>query len=154
MAAVDSLDPAARTAFGVPAEWWFGIRHRVRWSEVDPFAHANHAAYLEWFEEARNRYLEAVGLPPLSPTTPGPVMARLEVDYRRPLGYGDEVLVTARTAVMRRTSLTMEYAVWRDGPVATCTARVVLVVNATGERVPIPPAVREAILARDGAREE
>jgi acyl-CoA thioester hydrolase len=150
----EDFDPSAGAEFGVEGGWTFGIRHRVRWSEVDPFAHANHAAYLEWFEAVRNRYLEAVGLPPLSATAPGPVMVRLEVDYRRPLGYGDLVLVTARTRAMRRTSLTMEYGVWRDGLVAACTARLILMVNATGERVPIPAAVREAILARDGARQE
>jgi acyl-CoA thioester hydrolase len=148
------LDDAARAAFGVEPGWTFGIVHRVRWSEVDPFEHANHAAYLEWFEEARNRYLEAVGLPPLSPATPGPVMTRLEVAYVRPLRYGDEVLVTARTVALRRTSLRMEYAAWHEGRAASCTAILVLVVNATGERTPIPAAVRAAILARDGATEE
>src|SRR5215468_8368013 len=56
--------------FGVDAGWSFAIRHRVRWSECDPFRHAGHRAYFEWFEEARNRYLEAVGLAPLSPVTP------------------------------------------------------------------------------------
>ena len=134
--------------------WSFGIRHRVRWSEVDAFGHVNHAAYLEWFEEARNHYLEAAGLPPLSATTPGPVLIRLEAQYRKPLAYPDEVLVTARTTALRRTSVTMEYAVWRDGLVATCLAVFVLMVAATGERTPIPPAVRAAMLARDGAREE
>jgi YbgC/YbaW family acyl-CoA thioester hydrolase len=148
------LDDATRAAFGVPAGWGFGLRHRVRWSEVDPFGHANHAAYLEWFEEARNRYLEAVGLPPLSPTTPGPVLARVEVDYRQPLAYGREVLVTARAVALRRTSLTMEYAVWSDGLAARCVARIVLMVSATGERTPIPPAVRQRLLAADGPREE
>lgn len=148
------LDDGTRTAFGVEPGWAFGIRHRVRWSEVDGFGHANHAAYLEWFEEARNRYLEAAGLPRLSPGTPGPVLARVEVDYHRPLAYGEEVLITARTLAMRRTSLTMEYAVWRDGRVASCTARLVLIRAATGERVPIPPELRAALRARDGAREE
>ena len=85
---------------------------------MDAFGHANHTAYLEWFEEARNHYLEAAGLPPLSATTPGPVLIRLEAQYRKPLAYPDEVLVTARTTALRRTSVTMEYAVWRDGLVA------------------------------------
>ncbi len=121
---------------------------------MDAFGHANHAAYLEWFEEARNHYLEAAGLPPLSATTPGPVLIRVEARYLKPLAYADEVLVTARTTALRRTSVTMEYAVWRDGPAATCAAVFVLMVAATGERTPIPPAVRAAMLARDGAREE
>lgn len=149
-----ALDDATRTAFGVDPGWALAIRHRVRWSEVDPFGHANHAAYLEWFEEARNRYLEAVGLPSLSATTPGPVLMRLEVEYLTPLRYGDETLVTARTVAVRRTSLRMQYAVWRRGLAARCTAVFVLVVNATGERVAIPPDVRAAILACDGAAEE
>ena len=148
------LDERALRAFGVAPGWWFGIRHRVRWSEVDGFGHANHAAYLEWFEEARNRYLETVGLPLHSVTTPGPVMARLEVQYMRSLSYADEILVTARTAALGRTSLSMQYGVWRNGLIAACTATCVLIVNASGERVPIPPAVRAAMVAHDGAREE
>lgn len=151
---VDPLDDATRARFGVEPGWTLGVRHRVRWSEVDAFRHANHAAYVEWFEEARNRYLEAVGLPPLSGTSPGPVLARLEVDYLRPLAYGDEVLVTARTVGLRTTSLTMAYAAWHDGPAARGFARLVLMLDATGGRVPIPPDVRRRIVARDGPVEE
>ena len=149
---MSELDEATRREFGVQGRWWFGVRHRVRWSEVDPFGHANHAAYLEWCEEARNRYLEAVGIPRLSATTPGPVLIRLEVDYRAPLRFGQEVLVTARTESFRRTSLRTEYAVWGAGLAASCTAVFVLMISATGERVAIPEAVRAVLVARDGAR--
>jgi YbgC/YbaW family acyl-CoA thioester hydrolase len=148
------LDDATRQAFGVEPGWWFAMRHRVRWSEVDAFGHANHAAYLEWFEEARNRYLEEVGLPPLSAATPGPVLVQVEARYAKPLAFADEILVTARATALRRTSVTMEYAAWRNGRVASGTAIFVLIVAATGERTPIPPAVREAMRARDGARQD
>ena len=103
-----SGDEAAR--FGIGPGWSFAIRHRVRWSECDPFGQANHRAYFEWFEEARNRYLEAVGLPALSPTSPGPVIAETSIRYDRPLAYTDEVLVSARTVRLGRTSFEMEYA--------------------------------------------
>jgi acyl-CoA thioester hydrolase len=151
---VSPLDDATCAAFGVEPGWWFGIRHRVRWSEVDGFGHANHAAYLEWCEEARNRYLEALGLPPLSLTSPGPVLRRLEMDYRKPLAYPAEILVTARTRTLRRTSWTMHYAVWHAGLAATGTALCVLILNATGERVALPSSLREAMIARDGAHPE
>jgi len=95
-----------------------------------------------------------VGVPPRSPDDPGFVVARIEVDYLRPLAYGDEVLVTARTVALRRTSLTMEYAAWRDGLAARCLTRLVLLIGATGARVPVPEAVRARILARDRARDE
>jgi acyl-CoA thioester hydrolase len=140
--------------FGVDRGWSFAIRHRVRWSECDPFRHANHRAYFEWFEEARNRYLEAAGLPALSAATPGPVMAETGIRYFRPLAYGDEVLVSARTVRLGHTSFEMEYAVWRQGLCAQGRAVLILVVNATGQKTPLPPDLRRAMLARDpGAKE-
>ena len=135
--------------FGVEPGWSFAIRHRVRWSECDPFRHANHRAYFEWFEEARNRYLETAGLPALSAGSPGPVMAETSIRYHRPLAYGDEILVSARTVRLGNTSFEMEYAVWRDGLCALGRAVLILVVNATGEKTPLPSALRRAMLARD-----
>src|SRR5215831_10224737 len=101
--------------YGVEPGWSFAIAHRVRWSECDPFRHANHRAYFEWFEEARNRYLEDVGLPDLSTAKPGPVMASRNIRYFLPLAYGDEVLVRSLNGRLGRTSFEMEYAVWHDG---------------------------------------
>ena len=135
--------------FGVEAGWSFAIRHRVRWSECDPFGHANHRAYFEWFEEARNHYLEAVGLAALSASVPGPVIAETSIRYHRPLAYAEEILVSARTVRIGRTSFEMEYAAWRDGLCALGRAVLTLVVNATGEKTPLPRELRECILARD-----
>jgi acyl-CoA thioester hydrolase len=142
-------DQAEFARFGVEPGWGFAVRHRVRWSECDPFRHANHRAYFEWFEEARNRYLETAGLPELSAGTPGPVMAETGIRYLRPLACGDEVLVTARTVRLGRTSFEMEYAVWRRGLCAQGRAVLILVVNATGEKTPLPEPLRRAMLARD-----
>ncbi|MBV8736272.1 MAG: acyl-CoA thioesterase [Alphaproteobacteria bacterium] len=144
-----AADRAEFARFGIEPGWGFAIRHRVRWSECDPFGHANHRAYFEWFEEARNRYLEDVGLPALSATTPGPVMAETGIRYYRPLAYGNEVLITARTVRLGRTSFEMEYAVWRQGLFAQGRAVLILVVNASGEKTPLPEALRRAMLARD-----
>jgi acyl-CoA thioesterase FadM len=43
----------------------------------------------------------------------------------------------------------MEYAVWRDGLCALGRAVLILVVNATGEKTPLPDELRERILARE-----
>jgi acyl-CoA thioester hydrolase len=137
--------------FGVEPGWSFAIPHRVRWSECDPFRHTSHRAHFEWFEEARNRYLEAVGLAPLSPDTPGPVIAETGIRYHRPLVYADEILVTARTVRLGHTSFDMEYAVWRDGLCALGRAVLILMINNTGEKTPLPPELRERILALDPA---
>jgi YbgC/YbaW family acyl-CoA thioester hydrolase len=137
--------------FGVEPGWSFAVRHRVRWSECDPFGHANHRAYFEWFEEARNCYLEAVGLEPLSPTTPGPVIAETGIRYYRPLAYADEILVSARSVRLGRTSFEMEYAAWRGGLCALGRAVLILIINATGQKVPLSSEMRERIFAREPA---
>ena len=62
--------------------------------------------------------------------------------------YADEILVTARTVRIGCTSFEMEYAVWRDGLCALGRAVLILVVSATGEKTPLPPELRERILAR------
>jgi acyl-CoA thioester hydrolase len=142
-------DAAEMASFGVEPGWAFAIRHRVRWSECDPFGHANHRAYFEWFEEARNRSLETAGLTDWSATTPGPVIAETGIRYRRPLAYGDEILVSARTVRLGHTSFEMEYAVWRHGLCALGRAVLILVVNATGKKTPLPEKLRRAMLARD-----
>jgi len=147
------VSAADRERYRVEPGWSFAIAHRVRWSECDPFGHANHRAYFEWFEEARNCYLEAVGLAPLSPTMPGPVIAETGIRYHRPLAYAEEILVSARTVRLGRTSFEMEYAVWRYGLCALGRAVLILVVNATGEKIPLPPELREQILACDPAVE-
>ena len=148
---VGEAGAAEYARFGVETGWSFAIRHRVRWSECDPFGHTNHRAYFEWFEEARNRYLEAVRLEPLSPTTPGPVIAETGIRYYRPLAYANEILVSARAVRLGRTSFEMEYAVWRDGLCALGRAALILMINATGEKVPLSSEMRESILAREPA---
>ena len=137
--------------FGIESGWSFAIPHRVRWSECDPFGHVNHRAYFEWLEEARNRYLETVGLATLSPNKPGPVIAETSIRYYRPLAYADEILVSARTIRLGHTSFDMDYAVWCEGLCALGRAVLILMVNATGEKTPLPPEVRERILALDPA---
>jgi acyl-CoA thioester hydrolase len=145
----EAVTAAEGAGFNIEPGWSFAIRHRVRWSECDPFGHANHRAYFEWFEEARNRYLEAVGLPPLSLTSPGPVIAETGIRYHRPLSYADEILVSARTVRLGNTSFDMEYAVWRGGLCARGKAVLILVVNATGEKTPLLDQLRERIVARE-----
>lgn len=150
-----TIPEAARVRFGIDSGWHAGMERIVEWSDVDAFRHANHAAFLLWFETARNLYLEAMGLPRHASDTPGPVMMDLRVRYRRPLTYHDSVFVTVRTAAMRRRSLEMDYAAWADnGCSATCTAVLVLMINDTGEKVTIPDAVRASIRALDNPREE
>src|SRR3546814_5410375 len=81
------IDPTQRARFQVDPGWNFGLERLVEWRDVDAFRHANHTSFLLWFEAARNRYLEAMGLPRLSPDGPGPAMMTLEARYLKPLAF-------------------------------------------------------------------
>lgn len=145
------LTDAQRARFGVEGEWGWAMPHVVRWCECDMLGHANHAAYFTWFEDIRTFGFEADGMEPMTASTPGTSIIDLSMRYARALYYRDEILVTGRVLEMRTTSFTMEYGVWRDGLMATCRTVLVLMINATGAKVPIPDSLRQLWSQRDGA---
>jgi acyl-CoA thioester hydrolase len=141
----------ALRGFGVEGAWAMTRRHSIRWSECDLYGHVNNAAYLVLCEDLRVAHWSSLG-GQFGGAHPGPVVASLEARFQRSLGFEDEVLLTLRPGAMRRTSFLQEYAVWRDGLVFRCSAVLVLVRQDTGEKVPIPPAIRAQLLAQ-GATE-
>lgn len=79
------------------------FRHRtrivVRFRDVDAFGHVNNAVFLSFAEQARIRYLaEALGRPiTLTDVEELPlILARLEIDYRAPIFFGETVEVGTR----------------------------------------------------------
>jgi acyl-CoA thioester hydrolase len=147
------LTDRLRGEFGVEGHWWLAVRHRVRWSEVDAFSHVNHASYLEWYENLRILYMNACGLP-LAMDTPGCVLARITVEYLRPLRFEDEILVTTRVASFRRSSFVMDFATWTQGCVNRGQGLLVMMINATGAKVPIPESALTVMRERDRAKAE
>lgn len=144
------LTDSLKSRYGVDDGWGFAMERRARWNEVDGLGHVNNTSYLIYFEDARNTYLECAGLPPLSATTPSPVMALSSQRYISPLVFKDHFLVTARATRIGNTSFTMEYAAWRDGLVAQCEATLVLMINATGEKTRVPDDVRARAAELEG----
>ncbi len=136
------------------AAWAVVREHVIRWSECDMYRHVNNAAYLTLFEDLRVEHWRRLSGGEISTQRPGPVVARVEARYIRPVGFGEAVVLTCRTAALRRTSFTHEYALWRADELC-CDARAVCVVTRqdTGEKVALPPEMRAAMLA-EGAREE
>ena len=146
------MDEAVRAEFGIEGEWAMVRRHRIRWSECDQYAHANNTAYLTLCEDLRvSHWLTLGGRFELG--EPGPVVGQLEARYLRPLAFDDAVAVTLRPGALRRSSFTHEYAIWKQGLVFTCKAVLVLIVNGSGAKVPVAPAMRATLISQ-GAREE
>ncbi|MDT4826391.1 Thioesterase-like superfamily protein [compost metagenome] len=148
---MNDLNHDSRTQYGVEPGWAFGKHFEVRWSDIDPFGHANNLAYLGWCEETRNAYLESLGVPRFTREAPGPVIKELGFTYDRSLEHGEKILLTGRVAWIRRTSFRMEFAAWNGSRVGHGHAICVWMINATGEKVAVADELRRLIVDRDGA---
>lgn len=96
----------------------------IRWRDLDPYGHVNHAVYLTYLEEVRDEWLgHAVGEEAL-----GYVVARVEIDYLRELRERDDrVVARIRLDSLGTSSVrTIEELALADGTVAA-EARAVLV---------------------------
>lgn len=119
----------------------------VRWRDLDAFNHLNNANYLGFLEEARLVWLQ--GLPgPWMDGDSAPVLAAIQVNYRRPVGWPATLLVELACTRLGNSSLTLAHRMLDAGDPGTVHAdgEVVLVwVDRTsGQPVPLPEAVRAA----------
>ena len=123
----------------------------VRFRDLDALGHVNNAVYLTYLESARIAYWLHVtrrsGLDALDM-----ILARVEIDYRSPLSYGEQVDVTVRCASMRRSSFVLDFtATERAGGRLVAEARKVLVHYdySAGRSNPLPSELRELLKAQD-----
>jgi acyl-CoA thioester hydrolase len=92
----------------------------LRWSDLDAYGHVNNARFLTLYEEARVAMLftgaREVGLTSLEA---GVVIARHEIDYLRPVDYGDDVRIEMWLAEIRASRFVIAYEMFDDGAVAS-----------------------------------
>jgi acyl-CoA thioester hydrolase len=105
-------------------------RHRydcqVRFSDVDVYGHVNNVKYFEYYQEARLVFIASLGRDDDEPR-PGLVVARLDVDYRRPILFRPEPYLV-ETWVTRIGTSSFDLACEiRDGEQVLSRARAVLV---------------------------
>ncbi len=76
--------------------WRYTDRFPVRQYELDQFGHVNNAVYLNWIEQVATDHIEALGYGREWALAKGGgwVVREHHVTYRRPVVYGDVVLVT------------------------------------------------------------
>ena len=117
----------------------------IRWNDLDPFGHVNHAIFLTYLEEVRDEWLVRA----MGGDTMDYVVARVEIDYRRELTLRDD-RVTARIGLdsLGTSSIrTVEELLVQGGETAA-DARAVLVACDDGRRPrPLTEAERAALAA-------
>ena len=118
------------------------VRLRVRYCECDPFGVAHHASYAPWLEIARTEMLRGGGVTYRQMEQAGVflVIARMELSYRRPIRYDDEIVVRTRVVGGSRVKLEHAYEVVRAGEaeVLTTAATTLVCVGADGKVRPLP----------------
>ena len=124
---------------------------QVRFRDLDALGHVNNAVYLTYFEAARMAYwMHVNGRTDLSGMNM--ILARAEVDYRAPVGYGEELEVGVRCVSVKRSSFVLEQAlVERRGGRLVAQARKVLVHDdyAAGRSIPLTEDQRQLLMKQD-----
>ncbi len=87
----------------------------IRFRDIDALGHVNNAVYLTYLEQTRAKYLEALGLRGLHPTT---LVVSNQIDYLRPVLLHDTLEIKMRCLSIGRKSLKFEYHVFANTQLA------------------------------------
>ncbi|UQU63630.1 acyl-CoA thioesterase [Couchioplanes caeruleus] len=99
----------------------------VRWSDMDAYGHVNNARFLTLYEEARvAMFFVGARAQGLTSFEDGIVIARHEIDYLRPVDYGDPVRIELWISQLRTAAFTVSYELF-DGDVLASRAKSVCV---------------------------
>ena len=144
---VQPTAPAPQARSGIPGGRVLAtIPIHVRWRDLDAFNHVNNSSYLTFLEEARLQWLRDVPGEWFNPHAM-PVMAAVELHYRKPITWPAEVNVQLSCERLGNSSLTFGNRIVDRGDPACvyADANVVMVWidPATGISVALPQVIRE-----------
>ena len=96
----------------------FSYDAALRWSDMDAYGHVNNARVLTLYEEARVALFFVAAREAQVSFERGIVIARHEIDYLRPVDYGDAVRIEMWVGEIRSGSFTVAYELFDDGRIA------------------------------------
>ena len=115
----------------------------IRWNDLDPFGHVNHAIFLTYLEEVRDEWLARA----MGGDSMDYVVARVEIDYRRELTLRDDrVLARIRLDGLGASSIrTVEELVVPGGERAAEAKAVLVACDAEHRPRPLTEVERGAL---------
>ncbi len=127
----------------------FGYELHVRFSDVDVYRHVNNVKYLEYYQEGRISLLGTVGARAAQEELHDLVLARMEVDYRRPILLRPAPYrVESWVAGVGRTSFVVGAEILDASELLSRSRCVLVSVDpATGRPAPMDPDRRTRLLA-------
>ena len=132
-------------------------RHRtpiqVRFRDTDAFGHVNNAVFFTYIELARVRYLiDVLGLEEPFERMPL-ILARVELDFRSPIMFGENVEVETQVDRIGRSSIGMSHRLTAgaDGRLVGESQSVLVTYDYAAARpIPVPDEWRRTIAAHEG----
>jgi acyl-CoA thioester hydrolase len=122
-------------------------KERVRFRDLDALGHVNNAVFLTYIESARVAFLVGLG----AATTledMALIVARIEIDFRAPVGFGEEVEIVVRASRFGDKSFDLDYELRVDGKIVAEAKSVLVGYDYDkGETVTIPDDWRERLAA-------
>ena len=118
-----------------------------RWRDLDAFNHVNNSNYLTYLEEARIRWFASWDGEWVNDAI-APLLAAVQLNYRRPLGYPSQCVVELFAERIGSSSLTIGHRILSDDGVTLYADGHVVMVwidRASGKPVPLPDTVRDAL---------
>jgi acyl-CoA thioester hydrolase len=122
-------------------------RLRVRWSELDPYGHVNHAAYLTYLEQARIDALESIGwgMGAIEQAGFRVVVVQADLRFRRAAVAGDDLIIASWIQELRPASSHWHQEIRRGGELVLEATITGACTDATGRPRRVPAAFQEAL---------
>lgn len=121
--------------------------HVVRFHELDPYDHVNHAAYVTFFEIGRTDALEAIdlGLGSLKESGYQFVVTKLEVRFRGAATFGDVLTISTAVSATSRATTTWTQQITAGDRLIASAEVTVAVTDTTGKPVRPPEWILEGL---------
>ncbi len=128
----------------------------VRFGDLDALGHLNNAKYATYLEQARIQYVTDVCAFGGAWSDLGMILARIEIDFKAPILYGDKVEIYTRCPRIGSKSFDLEYVITRqsadhESPMTAAASRSVQVAfdYATQQTIAVPQSWRGAMMTYD-----
>ena len=129
---------------------------QIRFKDTDMMGHVNNANHLTYIELARLKYFDDVLQGARNwKNGPGLILARIEIDYRKPILIRDNISVGTRCSKIGTKSVQLDWEIENDNnaktePVAQGIAVVVYFDYEKNQTIPIPEEHRKLLTAFEG----
>lgn len=130
----------------------FTTAYQVRISDINYGNHVANSAVLNFFQDARIRYLKQLGnFSEFDIGGCGIILPEANVKYRAEMFLADELEIGVRVTEMGRSSVTMSYRIERDGELTAEGTTALIAFDYTARKARrLPQPFKQAIIDLEG----